>query len=46
MWGELKHGIALRKKQLNRRVRHNKTAAMQHGEYKYLSPTIRMVDFS
>ena len=46
MWGELKHGIVIRKKQLNRRVRHHKMESMQHGQYKRLSPTILMVDFS
>ncbi len=46
MRGELKRGIALRKKQLNRRVRHHKMESMQYSEYKHLSPTILMVDFS
>ena len=36
MRGELKHGIALRKRELNRKVRHSKR----------IKPTLKMVDFS
>lgn len=43
--GELKHGIALRKKQLNRKVRHNKHA-LQRADYKKVVKTNMMVDFT
>ena len=45
MRGELKHGIALRKRELNRKVRHSKLM-LQHGLYKRIKPTMKMVDFS
>ena len=45
MRGELKHGIALRKRELNRKVRHSKLM-LQHGLYKRIKPTLKMVDFS
>ena len=45
MRGELKRGIALRKRELNRKVRHAKLA-LQHGSYKRIVPTLKMVDFS
>ena len=45
MRGELKRGIALRKRELNRKVRHTKLA-LQHGSYKRIVPTLKMVDFS
>ena len=45
MRGELKRGIALRKRELNRKVRHAKLA-LQHGSYKRIAPTMKMVDFS
>ena len=45
MRGELKHGIALRMRELNRKVRHSKLM-LQYGLYKRIKPTIKMVDFS
>lgn len=45
MRGELRRGISMRKKQLNRKVRHSKQD-LQNADYKRLSKTIRMVDFS
>ena len=45
MRGELKHGISLRKRELNRKVRHSKLV-LQHGLYKRIKPTLKMVDFS
>ena len=45
MRGELKRGIALRKRELNRKVRHSKLT-LQHGLYKRIKPTLKMVDFS
>ena len=45
MRGELKHGIALRKRELNRKVRQSKLM-LQHGSYKRIKPTMKMVDFS
>lgn len=45
MRGELKHGIALRKRELNRKVRHAKQM-LQHSSYKRIAPTLKMVDFS
>lgn len=45
MRGELKHGISLRKRELNRKVRHTKLA-LQHGSYKRIKGTLKMVDFS
>lgn len=43
--GELRHGISLRKKQLNRKVRHSKQA-LKGTDYKKLVKTNMMVDFS
>ncbi len=43
--GELRHGISVKKKQLNRKVRHSK-ADMQNADYKRLEKTMNMVDFS
>ena len=45
MRGELKHGISLRKRELNRRVRHTKIL-FGYNSYKHLSPTVKMVEFS
>ena len=45
MRGELKRGIALRKRELNRKVRHSKLI-LQHSLYKRIKPTLKMVDFS
>ena len=45
MRGELKHGISLRKRKLNRKVRHSKLM-LQHGSYKRIEATLKMVDFS
>ncbi|WP_304965238.1 hypothetical protein [uncultured Oscillibacter sp.] len=43
--GELKHGIALRKKELNHKVRHTK-GILNHGQYKRIKRTVKMVNFS
>lgn len=43
--GELRHGISMRKKELNRKVRHSKVD-MQNGDYKRLVKTVNMVNFS
>ncbi len=45
MRGELKQGIALRKRELNRKVRHSKLM-LQHSSYKRIKVTLKMVDFS
>ena len=45
MRGELKRGIALRKRELNRKVRHAKQT-LQHSSYKRIEPTLKMADFS
>ncbi len=45
MRGELKHGIALRKRELNRKVHHSKLV-LQHSSYKHIKPTLKIVDFS
>ena len=45
MRGELKRGIALRKKQFNRKVRCSQQA-MNHGLYKRIAPAIKIVCFS
>ena len=34
MRGELRHGISLNKKYLNRKVRHSGREALKHGDYK------------
>lgn len=43
--GELKHGISMRKKQLNRKVRHSKQA-LKGTDYKRVAKTNMLVDFS
>lgn len=45
MRGELKRGIALRKRELNRKVRHSKLV-LQHSSYKHIKSTLKMVDLS
>ena len=46
MRGELKQGISLRRKQLNRKVRHGTKEALQHAEYKRVVKTLYEVDFT
>lgn len=46
MRGELKRGIALNKKRLNRKVRHGRKCAWKKGGYKRICRTADMVDFS
>lgn len=46
MRGELKRGIALNKKYLNRKVRRRSKEALNHGVYKKICKTIRIVDFT
>lgn len=43
--GELRHGISMNKKKLNRKVRHSK-ADMQNADYKKLVKTVNMVHFT
>lgn len=44
--GELRHGIRLNKRRLNRSVRHNGGIALNHGDYKKITRTNIMVSFS
>ena len=44
--GELRHGISLNKKYLNRKVRHSGREALRRGEYRRICKTLHMVDFS
>lgn len=44
--GELKHGISLNKKYLNRKVRRRGKEALKHGDYRRICRTLHMVDFS
>ena len=46
MRGELKRGLSLNRKTLNRKVRHQGKDALQHGDYKRVCRTLRMVDFT
>lgn len=46
MRGELKHGIALNKKYLNRKVRHSGKETLKRSDYKRICKTLHMVDFS
>ena len=46
MRGELKRGIALRKKQLNKKVRHRTKEALQNAEYRKIVRTLCKVDFT
>lgn len=46
MRGELRHGISMRKKELNRKVRRASRLGLKNSEYKKICPTLRMVDFS
>ena len=43
---ELRHGISLNKKYLNRKVRHSGREALRRGEYRRICKTLHMVDFS
>lgn len=43
--GELRHGISMRKKQLNRKVRRSKID-MNNADYKKITKTKYMVDFT
>lgn len=43
--GELRHGISMRKKELNRKVRRSKVD-MQNADYKKIVKTVNMVNFS
>ena len=44
--GELKRGISLNKKRLNRRVRHSNGEVLKNADYRKVSRTTHMVDFS
>ena len=46
MRGELRRGISLNKKYLNRKVRHSSKQALRHGEYRRVCKTLHMVEFS
>ena len=46
MRGELKRGISLRKKQLNKKARHGTKEALMNAEYKRVVKTLRIVDFT
>ena len=46
MRGELRHGISLNKKYLNRKVRHSGREALKRGDYKRICRTLHMVEFS
>ncbi len=43
--GELRRGISMRKKELNRKVRHSKVD-MNNADYKRLVKTCNMVNFT
>lgn len=43
--GELRHGISMRKKELNRKVRHSKID-LQNADYKRIVKTVNMVNFT
>lgn len=44
--GELKRGISLNKKYLNRKVRHSADMSLKGGSYRKLCKTIDMVNFT
>lgn len=46
MRGELRRGISLRRRQLNKKVRHGTKEALQHAEYKRVVKTLCEVDFT
>lgn len=46
MKGELKRGISLNKRYLNRKVRCRSKEALQGSDYKRICKTFRMVDFT
>ena len=46
MRGELRRGISLKKKYLNRKVRHSGKEALKRGDYKRICKTLHMVEFS
>ena len=46
MRGELRRGISLNKRYLNRKVRHSSKQALKHGGYRRVCKTLHMVEFS
>ena len=44
--GELRRGISLKKKYLNRKVRHSGKEALKRGDYRRICKTLHMVDFT
>ena len=46
MRGELRRGIRLKKKILNRKIRHDGQMQLKGCDYKRVSKTLRMVNFS
>ena len=46
MRGELRRGISLKKKYLNRKVRHSGKDSLKRGAYRRICKTLHMVDFT
>lgn len=46
MRGELKRGISLKKRKLNKKVRHGTREALKNAEYKKVVKTLNEVDFT
>lgn len=46
MRGELRRGISLNKKRLNRKVRYSGREALKRGDYRRICKTLHMVDFT
>ena len=46
MRGELRRGISLNKKYLNRKVRYGSKQALKRGDYKRVCKTLHLVEFS
>lgn len=46
MRGELRRGISLNKRYLNRKVRHSGKEALKRGDYRRICKTLHMVEFS
>lgn len=44
--GELRHGLSMEKKNLNRKVRHYTKENLQHGDYKRVCRSLYRVRFS
>ena len=46
MRGELRRGISLKKKYLNRKVRHSGKDSLKRGDYRRICKTLHRVDFT